>query len=67
MNSYQNVEATGKKLFVKLWLHAYRYRYKDLKVKTEVPKWATTQFEIQSKTNGHKPDDHKPDDKPAQE
>ena len=31
-NSYQNEEATGKKQFVILWLHAYRYSYKNLVV-----------------------------------
>ena len=40
INSYQNDEATGKKLFIILWLHAYKYTYKDLTVETDVPDWA---------------------------
>ena len=43
-NSYQNEEATGKKKFVILWLHAFQYTYKDLTVITDVPKWAKTDF-----------------------
>jgi len=39
-NSYQNKEEGGKKEFLILWLHAYKYTYEDLKVKTDVPEWA---------------------------
>ncbi len=39
-NSYQDKEEGGKKLFLILWLHAYKYIYKELKVKTPAPKWA---------------------------
>ena len=43
-NSYQNEGATGKKQFVVLWLHAYKYTYKDLTVTTDVPKWAAKDY-----------------------
>jgi 23S rRNA-/tRNA-specific pseudouridylate synthase len=33
-NSYENSEQAGKKMFLILWLHAYRYTYKETKVKT---------------------------------
>jgi hypothetical protein len=33
-NSYQNDEEEGNKMFLILWLHAYRYQYRDLVVKT---------------------------------
>ena len=36
-NSYQNAEAIGKKLFVTLWLHAFKYTYNDLTVETPKP------------------------------
>ena len=45
-NSYQNEEATGKKLFVILWLHAFKYTYNDLTVETPKPKWSETSFEL---------------------
>jgi hypothetical protein len=41
VNSYQNDDATGKKMFVVLWLHAYKYCYRDIVAKTSVPDWAT--------------------------
>jgi 23S rRNA-/tRNA-specific pseudouridylate synthase len=40
-NSYQNTEEAGKKEFLILWLHAYRYKYEDVLVKTELPDWVT--------------------------
>ena len=43
-NSYQNEEATGKKLFVILWLHAFKYTYNDLTVETAKPSWAEESF-----------------------
>ena len=45
-SSYQNEEATGKKLFLILWLHAYQYTYKDLVVETDTPNWAKEDFKI---------------------
>ena len=41
VNAYQNSDATGKKMFVVLWLHAFKYTHRDIAVKTPVPKWAT--------------------------
>ena len=46
MNSYQNEEATGKKLFVIIWLHAFKYTYNDLVVQTDVPNWAKKDFKL---------------------
>lgn len=40
-NSYQDKEEGGKKLFLMLWLHAYKYSYGDLVVKTKVPLWTS--------------------------
>lgn len=39
-NSYQDKEEGGKKLFLVLWLHAYKYIFKEIKVKTKKPEWA---------------------------
>ena len=39
-NSYQNKEEGGKKEFLILWLHAYKYVYEELEVKTKLPLWA---------------------------
>ena len=44
-NSYQNEDATGKKMFIKLWLHAYSYTFKKIVAVTEVPEWAKEQEE----------------------
>ena len=38
-NSYQNKESSGKKMFVKLWLHAYKYSYREITVKNVAPEW----------------------------
>ena len=38
-NSYQNKDSAGKKMFVKLWLHAARYKYRDITVETPPPEW----------------------------
>ena len=40
-NAYQNEEDEGTKMFLVLWLHAYKYTYKDIVVKTKVPEWAS--------------------------
>lgn len=42
-NSYQNKEEGGKKEFLVLWLHAYKYSYDDIVVKTEPPQWTFPQ------------------------
>ena len=42
-NSYQNKEEGGKKEFLMLWLHAYKYTYGDLTVKTPKPEWTETE------------------------
>ena len=40
-------EIEGKdKMFLILWLHAYKYTYRELIVKTRVPIWATDKFAI---------------------
>ena len=46
VNSYQNEEATGKKQFIILWLHAYKYTYKQLTVETDVPHWARPEYRL---------------------
>lgn len=43
-NAYENHEDGGNKLFMRLWLHAYKYRLKELTVKTTLPTWATPEF-----------------------
>ena len=45
-NSYQNEEATGKKQFVILWLHAFSYSYKNIKVETDIPSWAKPNYRM---------------------
>jgi hypothetical protein len=58
-NSYQNEQADGKKNFMMLWLHAYRYTIpafmgndavnedeKPLKVKTAKPKWTDPEWKF---------------------
>ena len=32
-------------MFVKLWLHAYRYKYRDINVKTPLPDWVNVKSE----------------------
>lgn len=39
-NSYQNKEEGGKKEFLVLWLHAFKYTYDELSVETAIPEWA---------------------------
>ena len=46
VNSYQNEDVSGKKQFVMLWLHAYKYAYKTLTVETELPEWARLEFRM---------------------
>jgi hypothetical protein len=44
---YQNVEIEdGNRMFLILWLHAYKYTIKDMTVKTQLPEWATSDFKI---------------------
>lgn len=38
-NAYQNDKETGKRMFIKLWLHAYKYTFKDITIKSPKPKW----------------------------
>ena len=45
-NAYQNEEDEGNKMFLILWLHAYQYTYKELKVKTKKPYWAKEDFKL---------------------
>lgn len=53
-NSYENKEVDGKKNFMSLWLHAYRYIVPkevsggtdSLKVKTKKPDWALESFKL---------------------
>lgn len=42
-NSYENEEDKGSKMFLMVWLHAYKYIYKDLIVKTKLPDWAVSE------------------------
>ena len=37
--SYENDDKEGKKMFIKLWLHAYKYFHSNIKVKTNIPDW----------------------------
>ena len=32
-----------------LWLHAYQYTFKELKVETDVPKWAMPEYKAPAK------------------
>lgn len=43
---FQNEEEEGNKMFMILWLHAYNYKYKELTVKTKMPKWANPEYEV---------------------
>lgn len=45
--SYQNDEEEGNKKFLILWLHAYKYLYNDIKVKTKIPDWAKNDFKLE--------------------
>ena len=54
-NSYENKEVDGKKNFMSLWLHAYRYTVpkevtgeEALKVKTKKPEWALPGFKLEN-------------------
>ena len=41
-NAYQNddlEDGEGNKMFLILWLHAYKYTYKEFSVKTKKPEW----------------------------
>ena len=46
VNGYQNKDMVNKKMFVILWLHAQKYDYKSLSVKTALPEWATKEFKF---------------------
>jgi len=37
-------------MFIKLWLHAYSYTFKDIAVVTEVPEWAHEKAEEESES-----------------
>ena len=39
MNTNLDNDATNQKLFVILWLHAFKYTYKDITVETKAPEW----------------------------
>eukprot|EP00347_Sterkiella_histriomuscorum_P011781 403371119 len=44
---YHNDDYKGKEnLFLILWLHAYKYTYREIVAKTKIPKWAEKDFEI---------------------
>merc|ERR1711981_1047880 len=52
-NSYENKEVDGKKNFMSLWLHAYRYTVPaevtggdGMKVKSKKPEWALQTFKF---------------------
>lgn len=52
-NSYENKEVGGKKDFMSLWLHAYRYTVpkevtggEGMKVKSKKPDWALQDFKL---------------------
>ena len=34
----------GNKLFLMLWLHAFRYKFKGIEVQTKIPEWAKKEF-----------------------
>jgi hypothetical protein len=34
----------GNKLFLMLWLHAFRYKFKGIEVDTKIPEWAKIEF-----------------------
>jgi hypothetical protein len=37
-----------------LWLHAYKYAYKEITVETEVPDWARPEFQIPASRDNDK-------------
>ncbi|CDW71183.1 rna pseudouridylate synthase domain-containing protein 2-like [Stylonychia lemnae] len=43
---YQNKTDEKDYLFLILWLHAYKYTYKDISAKTKKPCWAETDFKL---------------------
>ena len=52
-NSYQNDQQDGKKTFLTLWLHAYKYKIPkdqgfgdDLKIKSPKPKWSDKGYKV---------------------
>lgn len=51
-NSYANLEEGGKRTFIKVWLHSFKYVFGDIKVKTEVPYWAKEEFLVAPKGQG---------------
>lgn len=71
-NSYENKDVEGKKQFMSLWLHAYRYIIppeihggdidEPLKVKSRKPDWATPEFNfkpwmLEDEENGNEKDE----------
>ena len=48
-NSYQNDQQDGKKNFLKLWLHAYKYTLPEeygLSIENPKPDWAKEDYKI---------------------
>lgn len=44
---YENKEGmTGDRMFLMLWLHAYKYTHKDIVVRTKRPEWSLPDFVI---------------------